>query len=49
MYWFIFCFGILNFVCGVTNEIEWLKALNYVIAGFDFGYLLGYLCYKNRT
>lgn len=48
MRWIIFFFGILNLVYGITGENEWLKALNYIVAGLDFGYLIGWLCYKTK-
>lgn len=41
MNFFILVLAILNLSCGITGENEVLKAINYIVAGIDIGYLLG--------
>lgn len=41
MNFFILTFAVLNLFYGITGENEVLKAINYIIAGIDVGYLLG--------
>lgn len=41
MKFFILVFAVLNLFYGITGENEVLKAINYIVAGIDVGYLLG--------